>query len=241
MRFSTTQPSAAARLADLDLPGTIHLGRTGLDPVRRLPSDIVGLDAVLGGGWPRGRLSEIVGARSSGKTSLLFACLAAATRRGESVACVDVADALHPDSLQHAGVDLRRLLWVRPPADKEAVRCTELLLQAGGFGVVVLDFGDVSPRALRDSTWSRLARASERSHAACVVVAPVRLAGSCTSLALALRPRRVVWAAGLWSLLDGLDIAARVARNKLGPPVGDVHLSLRAAGAELAAAPAVGA
>ncbi len=228
MRFSTTQPSAAARLADLDLPGTIHLGRTGLDPVRRLPSDVEALDSLLGGGWPRGRLSEIVGGRSSGKTSLLFACLAAATRRGESVACVDVADALHPPSLQHAGVDLRRLLWVRPPADKDAARCAELLLQAGGFGIVVLDFGDALPRAVRDTTWSRLARASEQSQAVCVVAAPARLAGSCAAVALALRPQRVVWSPGLWSLLEGLDVTALLSRNKFGPPAGDVALHVQA-------------
>jgi RecA/RadA recombinase len=213
---SSTQPSAAARLAALDLPGTVHLGRTTLEPVRRLPSGLSALDVVLDGGWPRGRVSEIVGGRSSGKTSIVLASLAAATRRGEVVACIDVADALHPDSLQRAGVDLARLLWVRPPASAEAVRCAELILQAGGFGVVVLDFGDELPHRLRGHTWPRLARATEQARASCLVVAPRQLEGSGSALGLALRTRRVLWQPGIWSLLDGLDVDAQVVRNRLG-------------------------
>lgn len=218
MASTTTQPSAAARLAGLDLPGTIHLGRTTLDPVRRLPSGLAALDALLDGGWPRGRISEIVGSRSSGKTSVLFAGLAAATGRGEVVACIDVADALHPESLRRAGVDLDRLLWVRPPASVEALRCAELILQAGGFGVVVLDFGDASPRRLRAHSWPRLARATEQAHAACIVVAPQPVAGSRSAVGLALRPRRVLWQPGFPPLFDGFDVHAVVARNKLGAP-----------------------
>lgn len=216
MASSSLRLSAAARLAALDLPGTVHLGRATLEPVRRLPSGLAALDTVLDGGWPRGRVSEIVGGRSSGKTSVVLAGLAAATRRGEVVACIDVADALHPDSLQRAGVDLARLLWVRPPASVEAVRCAELILQAGGFAVVVVDFGDDVPHRLRGHTWPRLARATEQAHAACLVLAPRQLEGSGSALALALRARRALWQPGLWSLLDGLDVEAQVARNRLG-------------------------
>ncbi len=225
MAASTSQPaSAAARLAELDLPGNVHLGRTVLEPVRRLPSDVAAIDALLAGGWPRGRVSEIVGRRSCGKTALLLASLAAATGRGEVVACVDVADALHPESLRGAGVDLARLLWVRPPAGAAALRCAEIVLQAGGFGVVVVDFGDTLPPRPRGYGWPRIARATERSQAACVVVAPRSLAGSCSALALALAPRRVRWQPGGWSLLDGLDARVQVVRNKLGAPGGTAAL-----------------
>jgi len=214
---STPQhPSAAARLAELDLPGTIHFGRTAVEPPRRLPSDIRSLDALLDGGWPRGGLAEIAGGRSCGKTSLLSACLAAATRRGEIVAWVDVAGCLHPESLQQAGVDLGRLLWVRPPASNDAVRCAEILLQAGGFGVVALDFGDDFPHRLRTYVWPRLARASERTRAVCLVIAPRRLTASVAVVGLELRLRRVRWRPGLWSLLDGFDLVARLARNRFG-------------------------
>jgi len=65
------------------------------------------------GGFPRGQISEIVGAVSSGRTSLLTSCLAEATRRGELVALVDALDRFDPASAAAAGVCLDRLLWIR--------------------------------------------------------------------------------------------------------------------------------
>ena len=77
------------------------------------PSGVTALDATLGGGFPRGQLSELVGPRSSGRTSLLLRLIAAATARGECVALVDALDMLDVESAAAAGVDLERLLWVR--------------------------------------------------------------------------------------------------------------------------------
>jgi hypothetical protein len=186
--------------------------------VRRLPSGLAHLDAVLGGGIPLGRISEISGPLSSGRTALLLALLAATTRRGEVVACVDLADALHPASVAGAGADLHRLLWVRPRSVMDGFRCTELLLQAGGFAVVALDLGCSVPRPLRAHVWLRLLRAAEASHAACVVLAPQRVAGSCAVLGLHLRPGTPCWRRGAWPLFDGLTSAVRVVRNRLGTP-----------------------
>src|SRR3984957_6040834 len=75
-------------------------------------SGIPAIDA-LTGGLPRGCLTEICGPPSSGRTTLLLAALAAATRRGEFCVVVDASDALDPHSAAAAGVDLDRLLWVR--------------------------------------------------------------------------------------------------------------------------------
>jgi hypothetical protein len=75
-------------------------------------SGIRELDA-LTGGLPRGCLTEICGPASSGRTSILLAALANATRRGEVCALVDASDALHPASAAAAGVEMGRLLWVR--------------------------------------------------------------------------------------------------------------------------------
>jgi hypothetical protein len=75
-------------------------------------SGIPALDA-LTGGLPRGCLTEICGPASSGRTTVLLAALAAATRRGEFCAVVDASDALDPQSAAAAGVELERLLWVR--------------------------------------------------------------------------------------------------------------------------------
>ena len=77
------------------------------------PSGVTELDAVLGGGFPRGSLVELCGPASSGRTSLAFSLLAQATERQEACAFVDVSDSLNPVSLAAAGVELPRLLWVR--------------------------------------------------------------------------------------------------------------------------------
>ena len=71
------------------------------------------LDQQLGGGLPLGQFSEIVGPRSSGRTSLLMAMLAATTARGELAALVDTFDMFDVESMAAAGVRLDRLLWVR--------------------------------------------------------------------------------------------------------------------------------
>src|ERR1700751_550379 len=77
------------------------------------PSGVTELDAVLGGGFPRGSLVELCGPASSGRTSLAFSLLAEATERQEACAFVDVCDSLDPMSLAAAGVELPRVLWVR--------------------------------------------------------------------------------------------------------------------------------
>jgi len=74
---------------------------------------ITELDAILGGGVPRGSIVELCGAGCSGRTSLSFSLLANATERQEMCAYVDVCDSLDPMSLASAGVDLKRLLWIR--------------------------------------------------------------------------------------------------------------------------------
>src|SRR5262245_48126858 len=78
-----------------------------------IATDIPGLDARLGGGFPRGHLSEIVGPASSGRTGVVVSTLAAVTLRGGLVAFVDTLDTFDPPSALDAGLDLERLLWVR--------------------------------------------------------------------------------------------------------------------------------
>lgn len=77
------------------------------------PCGVAELDAVLGGGFPRGSLVELCGPASSGRTSLAFSLLAQATAQQEACAFVDASDSLDPTSLAAAGVDLPRVLWVR--------------------------------------------------------------------------------------------------------------------------------
>ena len=112
---------AAARMAlesllrerklDTTLTTALPLEWTGGDACA--PTGLPSLDAQLRGGVPRGQVSEIVGPRSSGRTSVLRALMATATRRGELVALIDTLDRFDPASAVAAGVDLARLLWVR--------------------------------------------------------------------------------------------------------------------------------
>src|SRR6266404_4997895 len=96
--------------------GVIGRGPEGFQnraAVELQPSGISELDALLGGGFPRGSLVELCGPASSGRTSLAFSLLAEATERQQACAFVDVADSLDPISLAAAGVELPRLLWIR--------------------------------------------------------------------------------------------------------------------------------
>ena len=134
------------------------------------------------------------------------------------MACVDLADALHPESVAVAGTDLQRLLWVRPRSLTDGFRCTELLLQAGGFALVAFDLGTLLPRQRCAHAWLRLLRAAEQSHTALLVLAPQRVAGSFAVLSLSMQPRGPLWQRGAWPLFEGFQISLVVARNKLGIP-----------------------
>jgi len=247
-------------------------------------SGVPAIDA-LTGGLPRGCLTEICGHASSGRTTLLLAALAAATRRGEFCVVVDASDALDPHSAAAAGVELDRLLWVRCGEDasrnnslpqrhrdtekngnqktgcptsrapsarevgtreaelvervgvpsvrgvgihsqptfdfdptgwretgskttgsaenfsreisprqsdhrlEQVLRATDLLLESGGFGLIVLDLGDLPPQAARRiplTTWFRFRRAVENKLTILLAIEQKPIAGSCSSLLLQL-------------------------------------------------------
>jgi hypothetical protein len=196
------------------------------------PSAIATLDARLGGGVPRGQLSELVGPRSSGRTSLVLQIIAAATGRGELVALVDTLDMFDPESAAAAGVDLPRLLWIRghvvinpglcrdlnQRAMEQAIRALTLVLQAGNFGLVVLDVAEAPADAVRRlpfTTWMRLQRMVEGSQTACVLVGGEPMARSAAGLTLRVAQR--AQGSGLKfaaTLFDGIDMDARIVRAR---------------------------
>src|SRR5687768_3856061 len=105
---------SALRIKKLDrtlITALPPLDRT--DPAAFVPTDLPHLDEVLRGGLPRGQLSELAGAASSGRTTVLMQLLAASTRRGEIAALIDTSDCLDVASAAAAGIDLDRLLWIR--------------------------------------------------------------------------------------------------------------------------------
>jgi hypothetical protein len=215
-----------------DLP-QLRRGSAGLarEQPQRLATGIPQLDALLTGGFPPGRLSEIAGPHSSGRTSVALGLITHATRRGELVAWVDAAQALDPASALAAGATLPRLLWVRPSEPRVAVRCCQCLLEAHGFALIVLDrvSGDPSSRTLPASTWQRLARVAAGTGTALVVLSQERVTGSYADLALSMQPTRVHFS-GAPALLEGLEIEAVVDRHRSGPVQ-------RAAGVRLSADP----
>jgi recombination protein RecA len=146
---------------------------------------------------PRGSLTEIVGPPSSGRTSLLLSILAAATARQEVCALVDAEDAFDPNSAASAGVRLEGLLWVRCGHNAEhALKAADLLIQGGGFGLVVLDLGDTplgTARRISLTSWFRLRRAVENTPTVLVTVAQQSLARTCASLALECAHEQTAW------------------------------------------------
>ena len=101
------------------------------------------LDQVLGGGLPRGKLVEVAGPWSSGKTALVLGTAARLTagERKRLCAYVDGRGELYPPSAAALGVDLERLLIVRPPA-REVARAAEIVARSGAFTLIVLDLPD---------------------------------------------------------------------------------------------------
>jgi hypothetical protein len=186
----------------------------------RLPSGIPALDQLLDGGWPRGALSELCGRRSAGRTAVLYAALAAAVARGETVALVDTGGALDPRAAMRAGIPLERLLWVRAgggdqPAVSTALKAVDLLVAAGGFGLMGLDLAEGTPRhsrAVPDAAWLRLKRASERQGTAIIVACPWRTVGAFASAAVSMRPQRPLFATDGPALLLALEATAEIDR-----------------------------
>jgi len=214
-----------ARLAAVDAVASAGPGRV-------LATGIPALDALVDGGLPRGRASELSGPPGSGRTSVALALLAHATRAGGLVGVVDGADAFHPASAAAAGVRLERVLWARPPAAAAALRCCERLLGAGGFAAVVLDGAghETQLAALPTAAWQRLARAAAATDTALVVLSRRRVAGPFADLALELRPARARFSGSGASprLFEGLEIEAAVARRRRGTPAGTLSVRLDA-------------
>ena len=244
-----------------------------------LSTGIAEVDTITGG-IPRGCLTEICGPVSSGRTSVLLAVIAAATRRQEICALVDTSDAFDPQSATSAGVDFKRLLWVRccapnsyvrtrntnredssshannaslkaaalasensrndrsESAVEQALRVTDLLLQSGGFGLVVIDLADVpfkTARRIPLTSWFRFRRAVEHTPTVLLVISQQSCAQTCASLLLGLNGIEKVFSMPAAStsdapahaqLLRGLSINAELLRSRLErKPVRSVHAS----------------
>lgn len=189
------QTSPPPRLSSLTIRGSELDEKTHQ---QYLGTGIRTLDLLLSGGIPRGHITQIMGPASSGKTSLLLSILAQATARREWVAYIDPFSSLDPACAQKAGIDLKRLLWIRGP--KKILKATDILVGAGGFGVVVLDL--VTQGRTMDSrifqktpftAWFRLKHAARRTSTALLILGQEINAGSAVSRVISLRRRKTQW------------------------------------------------
>jgi hypothetical protein len=208
---------------------TSALWRQGSE--ERARTGVASIDAALGGGLSRGHLSEIVGPRSAGRTTVLCRALVAAVERGEAVALVDPCDRFDPVSASELGLDLERLLWVRGAGDASsgltALKAMNLVLQAGNFGLVALDLADVpgsSMRAFPFTTWLRMARVIEGSQTVAVLVGAEHLARSAGGVTIALdRPSdrtHITWrgTSHRARLLSAIELHARIITARAANP-----------------------
>ena len=204
------------------------------------PTAVPALDRLLGGGLPRGRLVELVGSRTSGRLSLLLAALAAATAAGEAAALVDLGDGLDPESALDAGIDLARLLWVRPPTLMKALAAAEMLI-AGGFPLVALDLGQRSGRG-NEAAWLRLARAARAHDSALLVGAPYRVSGTAAAVVLQAGRGCAAWRGGGGALRLLAGVASRIVlekcRGRLPGQAEDLALAMAGAPEPAAEVPA---
>lgn len=186
------------------------------------------LDARIGGGFPRGEISQLQGPPSSGRTAIALSTLAQTTGEGRLAAWIDPADQLDPASAAAAGVDLSRLLWIRGrPGDplKRCIAATSIVLGSGLFDLVVLDLAGTSERerdSLPGTTWARLHHLISGTPPSLLVLSLAPLARSASGLSLELQAPRVDWrgTSGPGRFLGRLSGLAQPMMNKrLGPAI----------------------
>jgi recombination protein RecA len=119
----------------------MRMGQRGTDEqIETIPSGSLGLDLALGiGGFPRGRIIEIYGPESSGKTTLALHAIAEAQKRGGTCAFIDAEHALDPTYARKLGVDVDNLLISQPDAGEQALEICDTLVRSGAIDVLVID------------------------------------------------------------------------------------------------------
>jgi recombination protein RecA len=118
----------------------MRLGEEGRAPVEVIPTGSIALDVALGiGGLPRGRIIEVYGPESSGKTTIALHAVANAQRAGGIAAFIDAEHALDPDYAKALGVDTDALLVSQPDTGEQALEIADMLIRSGALDVVVID------------------------------------------------------------------------------------------------------
>ena len=206
--------------------------------IATMPSGVPSLDVRLGGGWPKGQWSEVVGPRSSGRSWTLAQAMAQATQRGELVALIDAFDTWDPTAVAACAPEWGRWLWVRglsmaaggpasaagektlaTQAVDRALKAAAMLLQAGGFAMVGLDLSEAPQaviRALPFTTWLRLQRMLEGHDTVGVLLAAEPTARSAEGVSVQLHAAEACWSGSddRSRYLAGCDVRGRVAHAR---------------------------
>ena len=118
----------------------MKLGDRAAVSVDAIPSGSLALDKALGiGGYPKGRIIEIFGPESSGKTTLALHAIAECQKQGGRCAFIDAENAIDPVYAKHLGVDIVELILSQPDSGEQALDITELLIKSGAIDLVVVD------------------------------------------------------------------------------------------------------
>ena len=127
----------------------MRMGEGAQQKVATIPTGAIGLDVALGiGGFPRGRVCEIYGPESSGKTSIALHAIAEAQKQGGIAAFIDAEHALDPTYARAIGVDMDALLVSQPDTGEQALEITDTLVRSGAIDLLVIDsVAALTPRA----------------------------------------------------------------------------------------------
>ncbi len=117
----------------------MKLGESTHAKVETIPTGSVSLDLALGGGIPRGRIVEVYGPESSGKTTLTLHAIAECQRRGGTAAFIDAEHALDPAYAKRIGVDVENLLLSQPDNGEQALEIAETLVRSNAVDLIVVD------------------------------------------------------------------------------------------------------
>ena len=136
--------SLATALAQIDKQfgkgSVMRLGDEARAPIDVIPTGSIALDVALGiGGLPRGRIVEIYGPESSGKTTVALHAVANAQKAGGIAAFIDAEHALDPDYARNLGVDTDALLVSQPDTGEQALEITDMLIRSGALDIIVID------------------------------------------------------------------------------------------------------
>lgn len=117
----------------------MKMGEGKIVPIETIPTGSISLDLALGGGIPRGRVTEIYGPESSGKTTLTLHIIAEAQKKGGQCAFIDAEHALDPEYAKRIGVDMTNLLVSQPDSGEQALEIVETLVRSNAVDVIVID------------------------------------------------------------------------------------------------------